>query len=84
MLWFVLWVGLGGVGVVEIWTVGGCGECLQAFVTLGNFVATQVDEKLPSVTYPATEIPRNIFVAAIVARRRNQLYFGQRVSRCCK
>lgn len=84
MLWFVLRVGLGAVGVVKIWTYSGCGECLQASVTLGNFVATEVDEKLPSVTYPATDVPRKIFVAAIVARRRNHFYFGQRTSRCCK
>ena len=45
-------VELGGVGVVEIWTYSGCGECLQAFVTLGNFVATQVARKVAQCNIP--------------------------------
>ena len=45
-----------------------------------NFVATLLHEILPCVTYPATDIPRNIFVAA-TARGRNQ--FCNRCVECC-
>ena len=52
MLWLVLWVELGGVGEVKIWTYSGCGERLQAFVTLGNFVATQFARKVARCNIP--------------------------------
>ena len=39
-----------------------------------------MQEQLPSVTYPATDIPCNIFITITVARSRNQFYFVQRVS----
>ena len=40
----------------------------------------KLPEILPSVTYPATDICSNFFVAAIVAKSRSQFYFPQRVS----
>ena len=59
-----------------------------AYVALGNFSCKSVaillrlklHEKLLSVTHAATGIPWNIFVAATVARSRNEFYFSQRVS----
>ena len=61
---------------------------LHLAISLATCLAILLQHKLPgilpTVTYPATDICRNFFVAAIVAKSRSQFYFLQRVSQRCK
>ena len=43
----------------------------------------KLQEKLPSVTCPEMNMPRNVFVSAIVARSGSRFYFSQRSSQHC-